>query len=258
MLRWVSDPAASWEPLTDAGDACQDLAVDPRGEVFFHDRAKKTTRRVAADGTISDATMIPPLRAIAFTTEGHPITVQDFDPTCLTTTNTGYVYATDATAGKVWLIKPDGARSLLDENLKQPAGIVLSPDGLWLAVIERASHIGYSYRVKTDGTVEAKQRFYWLHVPDDADDSGAGDAVFDRDGRLFVATRMGVQVLDRNGRSRAILPLPAVQASSICFGGEQFDQLFAISGHRLYRRHMKAVGAPSFLSPIKLPGWGAG
>ena len=59
-----------------------------------------------------------------------------------------------------------------------------------VAVMEGRSHWGYSYRVKADGTVELKQQFYWAHVPDSADDSGAGSACFDRDGRLYVATRL--------------------------------------------------------------------
>ena len=115
-----------------------------------------------------------------------------------------------------------------------------------------------SYRVKPDGTVEWKQPFYWAHVPDWAEDSGAGGMCMDRDGRLYVATHMGVQVFDRNGRSRGILPMPAGEATSVCFGGTKFDTLFVTSGGKLYQRHMKAVGAPSFLAPIKLPPWGGG
>ncbi len=101
-----------------------------------------------------------------------------------------------------------------------------------------------------------KQRFYWAHMPEWADGSGAGAACMDRDGRLYVATSMGVQVFDRNGRSRGILPPAAGQATSICFGGANFKTLFVTSGGKLYRRQMKAIGAPLFLAPIKLPLWG--
>ena len=170
----------------------------------------------------------------------------------------GNIYATDAAAGNAWLIKSDGTKMLLDDGLKDPTGIALSPDGLWLAVMENRTHTGYSYRMKPDGTVELKQRFYWAHVPDWADDSGAGGACMDRDGHLYVATHLGVQVFDRNGRSRGILPLPMGESTSICFGGANFDTLFVTSGGKLYRRHMKAAGAPTFEPPIKLPPWGAG
>ena len=80
----------------------------------------------------------------------------------------------------------------------------------------------------------------------------------DRDGRPYVATHMGVQVFDRNGRSRGILPLPTGEPTSVCFGGANFDTLFVTSGGKLYQRHLKAVGAPAFIAPIKLPPWGGG
>ena len=136
------------------------------------------------------------------------------------------MYATDSQAGQAWLIKHDGTKTLLDEGLKHPTGIALTPDGLWLAVMESRSHWGYSYRVRPDGKAELKQKFFWAHVPDWADDSGAGGMCMDRHGHPYVATRLGVQVFDRNGRSRGILPLPAGEATSVCFGGARFDTLF--------------------------------
>jgi sugar lactone lactonase YvrE len=52
-------------------------------------------------------------------------------------------------------------------------------------------------------------RFYWA----------AGGMCMDREGHPYVATRKGVQVFDRNGRSRGILPLQTGKATSVCFGG---------------------------------------
>jgi sugar lactone lactonase YvrE/enterochelin esterase-like enzyme len=261
MLKWTIDPKSDWASVDDAGNTCSDLAVNPKGEVCFHDTAARATRRLDSPGKIVQEQKIPPENAFGFGADGVAVTAADpeLSPTFLTVTGKGDVYATDAPAGKVWLVHPDKTKALLDQDLKQPTGIAISPGGLWLAVMERASHTGYSYRVLADGTADAKQKFYWAHVPDDADDSGAGGACFDRDGRLYVATRMGVQIFDRNGRSRAVLPLPGnAPATSVCFGGEKFDTLFVVSGGRLFKRHMNAAGAPSFHPPIKLPPWGAG
>jgi len=258
VLKAVLDPDSPWQLVGDAGSACDHLAVNPQGDVFFHDAATKRTRKLDGTGRVADAPGIPADRSFAFAANGRTTTAAGIDAACVTVTDAGNVYATDALAGKIWLIKPDGTKSLLDEGLKNPTGIALSPDGLWLAVMEARSPCGYSYRVKLDGTVELKQPFYWVHVPDWADDSGAGGVCMDRDGRLYAATRMGVQIFDRNGRSRGILPLPAGEATSVCFGGAQFDMLFVTSGGQVYRRHMKTVGAPAFAAPIKLPAWGAG
>jgi hypothetical protein len=119
--------------------------------------------------------------------------------------------------GGLWLIASGMTPRRLDRELRDPSGIALSPDGLWLAVVERSAHGGYSYRVKPDGSVDARQRFYWLQVADEDEDSGARALAMDRDGRLYAATRMGVQVLDRNGRVRAILPLNGQAAVAIAF-----------------------------------------
>jgi len=125
-------------------------------------------------------------------------------------------------------------------------------------VVESKTHWGYSYRVRPDGTLEYKHRFYHLEVPDWADDSGAGSLCMDRDGKLYAATRMGVQVLDRNGRVRGIMPVPGGEVTSVCFGGASFDVLYVTCGGKVYSRKLKSRGAPASAPPIKLPPWGAG
>lgn len=260
MLNWILDPEASWERVSAAGDACDHLAVNPKGEVFFQDTAAKVTRKLGLDGSISRASDIPSDRAFGFTADGEVATVDDLNVNCLTVTSRGDIYATTEEAGLVWLIKKNGSKFVIDEGLQSPTGIALSPDGLWLNVMESQSHWGYIYRVKPDGLVDLKQRFFWAHVPDWADQTEAGNMFMDRDGRPYVATNMGVQVFDRNGRSRGILPMPMPdgRATSVCFGGEGMKTLYVTSGGRLYKRSMKAVGAPSFLEPIELPGWRGG
>jgi sugar lactone lactonase YvrE len=159
---------------------------------------------------------------------------------------------------KLWLITPSGEKTLLDSGLNHASGVVLSPDGLWLAVAEQGTHWGYSYQVDANGKVQFKQKFYRFHVPDWADDSGAGTWCMDRDGRLYAATRMGVQVFDRNGRVRCILPLQGGPVTSLCFGGPRFDTLFVTCGDKVYQRTFKVPGAPAWAPPTKLPPWGAG
>ncbi|MGA2246047.1 MAG: SMP-30/gluconolactonase/LRE family protein [Verrucomicrobiota bacterium] len=258
ILQAVLDPDSPWQLVSGTEGAVCHLAVNPRGEVFYLDRTAKRARKLGGAGPGSDATAIAGDKVFAFSADGRALTAGDINATSLSVTASGNIYATEADAGKVWLIKSDGRKILLDAGLKGPAGLALSPDHLWLAVMENRAHAGYSYRVKPDGTVDSKQPFYWAHVPDWADDSGAGDACMDREGHLYVATRLGVQIFDRNGRSRGILPLPAGEATSLCFGGANFDTLFVASGGRLYQRHMKAIGAPPFAAPIKLPNWSAG
>jgi gluconolactonase len=146
---------------------------------------------------------------------------------------------------------------LLDDMLDMPGGIALSPDGSWLTVAEGASRWGYSYRVGADGRVDAKERFYWLHT-DDRGGSGACALTVDVEGRLYAATHLGIQLLDRNGRTRAILPVPGGFAVDLAFGGAASDTLHAACADgRIYRRRLGVAGARPWQASAPLPAWSA-
>jgi sugar lactone lactonase YvrE len=70
---------------------------------------------------------------------------------------------------------------------------------------------------------------------------------------MFVASRLGVQILDQLGRVEAILPIPPSngQASNVCFGGVDFNILYVSAGDKVFRRKLKTRGANSFDKPIK-------
>ena len=126
-----------------------------------------------------------------------------------------------------------------------------SPDQTLLYVDDARSHWVYSYQIQADGKLAAKQRYYWLHEPDTADDSGADGMRVDRDGRLYVATRLGLQIADQAGRVNCIVPTPNGRVSNLAFGGPEFDTIYATCGDKVYKRKVKAKGANAFADPIK-------
>jgi gluconolactonase len=261
VLKEILEPGEEWQV---AADGCAtSIAANPHGQVFY------------AGGEISAGHSIPCGRAAApvavgsdgklyLTREEGGVKVGDggvlgdgLHIRDLTVRNSGDIYA--VTGDELWLIRATGAKIRLDEGLKGASGVALSPDGLWLFVAQGLSRKGISYRVRSDGTVDARAPFYDFDVPGWADDSGAAEIGMDRDGRAYVATRMGVQIFDRNGRVAGIMPLPGnVEATSLCFGGHDFDTLFAAGGGKVYRRKLHIVGAPPWTAPFKLPPWGAG
>ena len=148
-------------------------------------------------------------------------------------------------------MSPQGQKRVVDTGLKFCNGITLSPDQALLYVDDSRTHWVYSYQIQPDGSLAHKQRYYHLHVPDTADDSGADGMRVDRDGRLYVATRLGIQVCDQAGRVNCIIPTPNGKISNLCFGGENFDTLFATCGDRVFKRKVKVKGANAFQAPIK-------
>ncbi len=149
----------------------------------------------------------------------------------------------------VWYISPQGEKRVVDKGLKFANGITLSPDQSLLYVADFASHWVYSYQVQPDGSLVHKQRYFHLHAPDTADDAGADGMRVDRDGRLYVATRMGIQVCDQAGRVNCIIPTPNGRVANLCFGGPDFQTLYATCGDRVYKRKVKVKGANAYEAP---------
>lgn len=142
-------------------------------------------------------------------------------------------------------------RAAVLKTLQGP-GLALSPDHTLVYSTDPLSHWIYSSQVQPGGKQAYRQRFGWLHVPDTEDNAGAGNIVCDRDGRIYVATNMGVQILDQTGRVNAILPSPSGGAAAkIAFGGADFDTLYISSKGKTYSRKLKTRGANPAEAPNK-------
>jgi sugar lactone lactonase YvrE len=169
----------------------------------------------------------------------------------------GSIYVTDPfeTPGnsKVYYVSPKGEKNVVDQGLKFANGICLSPDQSLLYVADSRSHWVYSYQVRPDGSLAHKQKYFHLHVPDTADDSGADGLRVDRDGRLWVATNTGLQVCDQAGRVNCIIPTPNRRLANLTFGGPEFDTLYVAAGDKVYSRKVKVKGVNNYQPPVKPP-----
>jgi gluconolactonase len=198
-----------------------------------------------AHGAQTANDLIPKARVLAEGWVGNDIVVA----------HNGNVYVTNPPPdnsndpSKIWLIKPNGEKSVVDNGITYANGITLSPDQTLLYVSDYRSHWVYSYVIQPDGTLGLKQRFYWLHVPDAGDRSNADGIRVDRDGRLYVATRMGIQVCDQAGKVQCIITTPNGRISNLTFGGAHFDTLYATCGDRVYKRKLKITGANAWDKP---------
>jgi len=271
-------PGEAWQLVAEGYRFTEGPAVNAKGEVSFNDVPNSKTYRIGLDGKVSlsiadskranGQAFGPDDRLYAVASGEEKIIAYDADykPTVIAdgiagndivVAHNGNVYVTHPPANnsndpsKVWLIKPGGEKQVVDTGVRYANGITLSPDQTLLYVDDYRSHWIYSYRVQPDGTLTFKQRYYWLHAPDTADDSGADGIRVDSDGRLYVATRLGIQVCDQAGRVNCIIQTPNGRVSNVSFGGANFDTLFATCGDKVYKRKLKVRGANAWAAPLK-------
>lgn len=277
QLRELLLPGESWTLVGEGYKFTEGPATNAQGEVYFNDIPNAKTYKIGLDGKVSTfLTDSKKANGQAFGPDGRLYVVATgteqvlaYDATGAATVvadgirgndlivrHDGGVYVTNPSRvptepSRVWLIRPGGEKRELDSGLKFSNGVTLSPDQSLLYVADSRSHWVYSYQIQEDGSLAHKQRFYHLHTPDSADDAGADGMCVDRDGRLYVATRLGVQVCDQAGRVNCIIPTPNGKVSNLRFGGENFDTLFATCGDRVYQRKLKVKGANAFETPIR-------
>ncbi len=282
VLAAVLIPGESWELVADGYRLTEGTAVNAKGEVFFTDIPNSKAYKIALDGTVSlarDNTQRTNGQAfgpdgrlyaaasgsqqiMAYDTAGQGTVIADgIAGNDLVVARNGNIYVTNPPGGaspfnegsKVWLIRPDGTKLVVDQGVRFANGIALSPDQSLLYVADYRSHWVYSYVIQADGTLAHKQRYYHLQEPDTEDMSFADGLKVDREGRLYVATRLGIQICDQPGRVNAIIPTPNGKITNLVFGGPNFDVLYASCVDKVYRRRLKATGANAWDAPNKPP-----
>ena len=275
-------PGEEWELVGQGYQFTEGIAANASGEVFFQDIPTSKTYKIGPDGKPVLLTL-DSKRASGtcfsadgsmYTTSGGAKQVFKYGASLkenvladsvsgndLVVAYNGNVYVTAPDGvqpkGKLILVRPGGSKQVLEESLKFPNGCTVSPDQSQLYVTESASHWVWMYKIMPDGTLAYKQRFGWLHVPDYEENAWSDGLKCDTSGNVFVATRIGIQIIDPLGRVRAIMPAPPAngQTSNLCFGGADFNILYVTAGDKVFRRKLKTRGVNSFDRPFKtIPG----
>ena len=160
--------------------------------------------------------------------------------------------------GEIYFVKK-GQKKGVKMNTLETSGkeIAIYPDGKLLIAQEKNSNWLISYLIAPDGSLQAGQQFYWLHNTDNHNHTEYGNMTFDTAGNLYVATPIGIQVCDQNGRVRAILPLPGKgrKVEEIAFVG---NKIYAKCGGKWYEREVAHTGWNSWEAPIDVKSQGQG
>ncbi len=275
QLKEILIPGENWQLVGEGYQTLYGAAVNKKGEVFFSDVFGGKTYRIDVDGKVNFFPLDSEVGQIAFgpdgllygfnkqgklgawDAQGKPSAVPfDVKAYSLVVRGDGgkYLVNADSTfnSTKIWFVNAKGeVREVESEGPRGAHHVALSPDQSLLYLAQTSSHWVHSYQVQPDGTLLHRQKYYHLHVPDTSDMSGAGGMCVDRDGRLYVATNMGIQVCDQAGRVNCIIPVPGRDLMRVVLGGANFDTLYACCGDKVYKRKLKVKGANAWDTPNK-------
>ncbi len=276
MLEALLLPDEGWQLVGEGYRFSEGPAANAKGEVFFTDGSNNKIYKVSLDGKVTEwvsnsnraggMAFGPDGRLyaanglqqiVAYDAAGKPTVIAEgIRGNDLVVANNGNIYVTEPNvpgpdASQIWLVKPNGEKKVVDTGLRYANGITLSPDQTLLYVADYRSHWVYSYQLQADGTPQYKQQYYWLHVADTLDSSQADGIRVDREGRLYVTSKLGLQICDQAGRVNAIIPTPNGRLSNLTFGGENNDTIFATCADKVYKRKLKAKGAHAWDAPNK-------
>jgi gluconolactonase len=115
-------------------------------------------------------------------------------------------------------------------ELAKPNGLVLSPDGSKLYVVETENKYVYSLDVAFDGSVSGKLNLAELQRGGAPYADGMAVDIY---GNIYVASDKGIQVFSPQGAAITTIVVPETP-SNCDFGGSDFKTLYITAGANLY------------------------
>jgi gluconolactonase len=131
------------------------------------------------------------------------------------------------------------------DNLKTPNGIILSPDEKTLYVIPSMQKDMWAYPVDSHGKLGEGRIFCELTQMEGKDNSGGDGVTIDSKGNLYIASVLGIQVFNVEGKLLGIIEFPE-QPANVTFGGPKMKTLYVTARTSLYSAKMEIKGHPSF------------
>jgi gluconolactonase len=121
------------------------------------------------------------------------------------------------------------------DDLKQPNGIIGTPDGQLLYVADIGAGKTYHYQIMADGSLKEKKLFC---------EPGSDGMTIDSKGNIYL-TGKGVSVFDPSGKKIEQIDVPEPWTANVCFGGKGRQTLFITASKGFYALHMAVHGVDS-------------
>lgn len=137
----------------------------------------------------------------------------------------------------VYYISAEGKVTQIINDITRPNGIQLSPDEKTLYVANTAGEYVLAYPILSEGKIGQAKNFAkleGLQQTETGPSSGADGLAVDNEGRLYVASNLGVQVFSSKGKTLGILPVPQ-KPQNIAFAGKDKKTLYIVGRGAAYK-----------------------
>lgn len=143
--------------------------------------------------------------------------------------------AEQETEGVYYLAPDHRTLTRVVSDMKQPNGLVGTPDGKVLYIADIGAGRTFAYDIAPGGALTHKRLFCSL---------GSDGMTLDSEGNVYL-TGHGVTVFDKTGTQIAHVPVPEDWTGNVCFGGADRRTLFITASKGLYALKMRVKGAGS-------------
>jgi sugar lactone lactonase YvrE len=257
--------ATPWELLGEDYQLTAEVAVDKIGNVFFTDSKTSRILKIDVAGKIATwkensggahgvafgpdgrlyAAQHDRKRIVVYAGDGsESVAAEGTQSHHLAVDSRSRIYFTVPPAHQVWIADTAGQKRVVYDALQFPRGVRPSPDDSRLIVNDPPKNEVWSFRIQPDGSLTGGRRFGQLKTSGQPPESDAGGMAFDAEGFLYVATKSGVQILDRSGRVVEVVSTPGTEGvNNVFFAGPDLQWLYVTAWDKIYRRPVKRRGA---------------
>jgi len=131
-----------------------------------------------------------------------------------------------------YLAKGKKEAVIVDDQLKQPNGIVGTPDGKTLYVADIGDWKMYRYHINDDASLSDRELLF---------PQGSDGMTLDNKGNIYV-TGKGVTIYNKDGVKIGHIPVPGDWTANVCFGGRDRKTLFITAKESVYIIKMNIKG----------------
>jgi len=131
-----------------------------------------------------------------------------------------------------YLAKGKKEAVIVDDQLKQPNGIVGTPDGKTLYVADIGDWKMYKYHINEDASLSDRELLF---------PQGSDGMTLDNKGNIYV-TGKGITIYNKDGVKIGHIPVPGDWTANVCFGGRDRKTLFITAKESVYIIKMNIKG----------------